>query len=412
MFLNLRVDGWRQFKNVDINFHRRLTVLTGANGAGKTTLLNLIGSHFGWETDFVSTPVHGAKEQGVLKYIAGFWRGQHAVISTGERATVGAITYSDGSQAQLTTPAETGAIYNIHLAHAQHVNGLHIPSHRPVYTYQSVISIPTTPKTREYAFQQYAFVSKSRMRGRPAQQAANFYMKETLLSLAALGYGNQVVARNEEAVQTFEEFTEVLRAVLPPKLGFQRIAVRFPEVVLETRSGDFSLDGVSGGIASILDISWQVFMYAPRDAAFVVTLDEPENHLHPELQRTIVPSLVSAFPHAQFIVATHSPFVVSSVMDSNVYVLDYDAENRIRSTLLDTVNKAGTSNEILRDVLGLSFTMPLWVENRLNHIIEKYERQELNARTFAQLRAEMSEIGLEKLIPETIAQVVERNVPR
>jgi hypothetical protein len=99
-------------------------------------------------------------------------------------------------------------------------------------------------------------------------------------------------------------------------------------------------------------------------------------------------------------------------MDSNVYVLDYDAENRIRSTLLDTVNKAGTSNEILRDVLGLSFTMPLWVENRLNHIIEKYERQELNARTFAQLRAEMSEIGLEKLIPETIAQVVERNVPR
>jgi predicted ATPase len=41
-FNNLRIEGWRQFDNIDIEFHPRLTVLTGANGAGKTTLLRVL----------------------------------------------------------------------------------------------------------------------------------------------------------------------------------------------------------------------------------------------------------------------------------------------------------------------------------------------------------------------------------
>jgi predicted ATPase len=40
-FRSLRIEGWRQFDNVDIELHPRLTVLTGANGAGKTSLLRI-----------------------------------------------------------------------------------------------------------------------------------------------------------------------------------------------------------------------------------------------------------------------------------------------------------------------------------------------------------------------------------
>lgn len=67
--------------------------------------------------------------------------------------------------------------------------------------------------------------------------------------------------------------------------------------------------------------------------------------------------------------ATHNPFIISSVPDSNVYVLDYNLENKVNSKYLDFVNRAGTANEILRDVLGLPFTMPIWAEQRVDAII-------------------------------------------
>jgi len=53
-FLRLQVHDWRQFGSVDLQFHPRLTVLTGANASGKTTLLNLLARHFQWVTQYES----------------------------------------------------------------------------------------------------------------------------------------------------------------------------------------------------------------------------------------------------------------------------------------------------------------------------------------------------------------------
>lgn len=54
----------------------------------------------------------------------------------------------------------------------------------------------------------------------------------------------------------------------------------------------------------------------------VVLIDELGLHLHPKWQRKIVGHLRSAFPKVQFIVATHSPFIVQSIDDSELIPLD------------------------------------------------------------------------------------------
>ncbi len=73
-FRRLKVTGWRQFKLVDVEFHPRLTVLTGANGAGKTTLLGLLGQHFGWPARLVSTPrASGPERSPALSYFSDLW---------------------------------------------------------------------------------------------------------------------------------------------------------------------------------------------------------------------------------------------------------------------------------------------------------------------------------------------------
>ena len=57
----------------------------------------------------------------------------------------------------------------------------------------------------------------------------------------------------------------------------------------------------------------------------IVLIDEVETHLHLALQRKIMPFLTRLFPNIQFIVSTHSPFVVNSIDNAVIY----DLENHI-----------------------------------------------------------------------------------
>jgi predicted ATPase len=419
MFKNLTLFGWRQFRRAEIDFHPRLTVLTGANGAGKTTLLNLVSRHFGWRSQFISTPrLHESKSSSGIFYSTDYWDLDDQAIEDGDKSSaapvgpqrgIGSIAYGSGATTGLSVRTDNaGSSYDVQLANQQQIEGLHIPSHRPTYSYQQVQNIPTVPRRRNEAYKQYLQLLRARYQGEHTQWSPQYYLKETLIALATFGYGNIAVEPDAESVKIFEDFQNVLRRMLPPKLGFRRLVVRVPEVVLETDTGSFSIDAISGGAAAVIELAWQIFMYQPAGTAFVVTLDEPENHLHPELQRRVLADLLAAFPHVQFIVATHSPFIVGSVPYSNVYVLDYDEGGRVSSSLLDTVNRAGSANEILREVLGLDFTMPVWVESELEALVQRYEAMPFTNETVAELRREMSALGLAKLAPQTIARLADQ----
>ena len=65
----------------------------------------------------------------------------------------------------------------------------------------------------------------------------------------------------------------------------------------------------------------------PLHGEAVVLVDEIDLHLHPKWQRDLVPTLSKIFPNVQFIVTTHSPHVLQSMEDVNLYVLRRDAES-------------------------------------------------------------------------------------
>lgn len=62
----------------------------------------------------------------------------------------------------------------------------------------------------------------------------------------------------------------------------------------------------------------------------IVLLDEIDLHLHPSLQRSLVPRLREALPHVQFFVTTHSPLVLSSFDRTELIALDRQAESGVR----------------------------------------------------------------------------------
>lgn len=164
-------------------------------------------------------------------------------------------------------------------------------------------------------------------------------------------------------IKNFEGFRDVLRLMLPPSLGFDDLEVRDYEIVFSCNSGadEFLLETASGGISALIDIAWQIFMFdTDAKEPFAVVIDEVENHLHPSMQRTLLPNLLSAFPHAKFIVTTHSPLIVTSVEDASVYALRYDQSKKVRSYLLDFKTEVKNAVDVLDEVLGVSTTIPPW----------------------------------------------------
>lgn len=427
IFKSLRLSNWRQYRELDVSFHERLTVLTGANGAGKTTVLNLLSRHFGWQGSLVSTP---RRQKGGTTFHPGNWTDDSLAayeewlddegslgteppappVSSGPEQEIGALTYANDVLARLTVPPTVGASFNVNIHDQREQKGLHIPSHRPIFSYQTVENIPTVPRRRDQAFSTYMEIVRARHYGQHHQRTPNYFMKETLIALAAFGHGNAVIERDLDSLAVFTGFEDVLKTILPPSLGFTRLAVRLPEVVLVTRSGDFSLDAVSGGISSLVDLAWQVFMYAPPETPFAVTIDEPENHLHPELQRTVLSSFIRAFPHVQFICATHSPFIVTAVPDANTYALRYGADHHVRSELLSAIDRSGSSNEVLRDVLGLPSSSPTWVETKLSEIQNQLSANDLTPELLTELRESLTAVGLERFVPLALAQLAERQM--
>ena len=54
----------------------------------------------------------------------------------------------------------------------------------------------------------------------------------------------------------------------------------------------------------------------------IVLIDEIETHLHVALQKEIVPILTELFPNIQFVLTTHSPFILNSTPNAVIYDLE------------------------------------------------------------------------------------------
>ena len=405
MFAQIDLHRWRQFEQVSIELDSHMTVLTGENGTGKTTILTVLSKHFGWNLQMISTPLSLSKRR-IKKMWSDVWSMMESDLTVEHGSLeVGMIRYRDGQECKLMAPPQVDkAQYNLTYQNQQGVLGLHIPSHGPNITYQRVDHIPTDPKTSQQQYQQYQnLLQQLYIGGRAENPGAT--LKQSLIALAVFGYGNQAVVPNPEYQRMFERFQEILSILLPRKIGFRDLEIRMPDIVFKTDSGDFSLDAASGGIGALVGLAWQVFMYGADQQSYVVTIDEPETHLHPSMQRELLPNLFRAFPNVQFIIATHSPFIAASSPDAKVYALVYNESQRVHSQLLEAADLAGSANETLREILGVPMSFPVWVEDRLDEIVKRYRSGPITVERLRQLKADLASAGLEGLLPSTIERL-------
>mgnify|MGYP003603823207 CR=1 FL=1 len=96
---------------------------------------------------------------------------------------------------------------------------------------------------------------------------------------------------------------------------------------------DISLDKLSSGnlylITRMISLVRQIYAICAtngipikkyKEIGGVLLIDEAENHLHPKWQKLFLKNILDIFPNIQIILTTHSPFIVSSIKDSRIYV--------------------------------------------------------------------------------------------
>ncbi|MDE1468456.1 AAA family ATPase [Aurantiacibacter sp. D1-12] len=404
-FANLRIENWRQFKSIDIAFHKRLTIVTGTNGAGKTTILNTLSRALGWQ-------IHMLFSNYEDREIRKNWHGDGESEFDFSVEPAGHISFDDGTVMDLNIP-RSGAVLQTFGA-LRGADGVYITSHRPFFSYSPVNDIPTQVGDAHRILNEYT--NRSKRIFQPVQtqevikasQNPSHKLKETLIAAATFGEGNSTVAPDESLKEIFDGFGEIMRFLLPDEIGFQRLMVRIPEIYVVSKSGVFPLESTSGGMSAIIDLAWQIFLASKAFHNFVVLIDEPENHLHPALQKRLLNDLVRAFPKVQFIVATHSPLMITSVEDSVVYALRPNEDRTISGQEIDFFNKSASATETLDRVLGVDGSTPQWASRKLNEIVERYLPRLDEPNVLQEMKNVLIEEGLSGDFTKVISKLSER----
>lgn len=150
----------------------------------------------------------------------------------------------------------------------------------------------------------------------------------------ALARNSNKKEKADEIAKWFEKLEELLKKVFDDesvKILFDEDTFRFQ--ISQQGKELFDFNTLSRGYQAILDVVLDIIMrmvsQTKRSFDFllpgIVLIDEIDAHLHLELQKNIMPLLTTIFPNIQFIVTSHSPFVLNSLENMVIY----DLENNV-----------------------------------------------------------------------------------
>ncbi|MDR2359401.1 MAG: ATP-binding protein [Prevotellaceae bacterium] len=137
---------------------------------------------------------------------------------------------------------------------------------------------------------------------------------------------NQALADHIE--QWFVDFEKNLKILFEdPHVALKFDPDNFKFSICQPNKPPYTFQTLSAGYRAIFDIYAELIMRTeyfkvmPKELTGVVLIDEIDSHLHVSLQRLILPFFTESFPKIQFIVTTHSPFVLISTPDTIVFDL-------------------------------------------------------------------------------------------
>lgn len=183
----------------------------------------------------------------------------------------------------------------------------------------------------------------------------------------------EALARNKNKTEKADEIHAwfvKLEQLLKQIFDDETVELEFDEDTFEFRilqhgKEPFDFNTLSSGYQAVLDIILDIIMrmqnQTQRSFDFnlsgIVLIDEIETHLHLELQKSIMPFLTTIFPNIQFIVTSHSPFILNSIRNVVIYDLEKNllVENGLDNVPYDGIVEGYFGADKLSDTLKQKF---------------------------------------------------------
>ena len=170
---------------------------------------------------------------------------------------------------------------------------------------------------------------------------------------------------NTSAARRLEKVRELICGNVFPEISdfkFESSDEMHNYVLFLTKDGWFRYTQLGYGYQSML--SWVIDLCKrmfekypdsdnPLQESAVVLIDEIDLHLHPKWQRDIIAIISNVFRNVQFIVTTHSPLVIQSMNEVNLYVLRRQGEKLTAERSPITNFSGWTVEEILRETMKM-----------------------------------------------------------
>jgi len=178
-------------------------------------------------------------------------------------------------------------------------------------------------------------------------------------------------ANKMEVVKNIDDWFAIFERFLKQVFEDENLLLEFDSenfnfnLVIQKRE-KFDLNTLSDGYSAIMNIVTELILRMEKTSSKnynlqgIVLIDEPETHLHIEMQKQVIPLLSTFFPNVQFIVATHSPFIINSVKGAVVY----DLETGVR-----TENLSKMPIENVSEYLKMTKTEVQQIENEIDEFV-------------------------------------------
>ena len=309
---NIHINKVRHLKDINISLEKDAyphLMITGKNGSGKTSMLNAMAEYI---EEFVKETNKGIIQ--TLKKEEEY--DPDNILAIEEQLNIREKIYREILE-KLSITFE-----NLNTLKQKYQDGNFIiafyEAHRTIKKLQEPIN-PTKPELQD----------KWGIKQTSTQEFLNFL--SDLKIQEALARNEKLERDANQIREWFVNFEKLLGEIFQDKDLQLHFNYKDYSFKILTKGKEFKFTELSDGFAAVLDIVVDLILKMQHknqltrayECEGIVLVDEIETHLHLELQKVIMPLLTEIFPNIQFIVTTHSPFVLSSLSNAVAFDLEH-----------------------------------------------------------------------------------------
>jgi len=173
--------------------------------------------------------------------------------------------------------------------------------------------------------------------------------------------------------------------------GFSKDEKTMP--IFENSAGEeFNINDLSSGEKQLFLRTLSIKMLEPNNS--IILIDEPELSLHPKWQQRIIEVYKKIGENNQIIVATHSPHILGSVSNENIFILYRNINGKIEAKTGDELDSSYGQpvEKILKDIMGLKSVRTPKIDRDIQELRKLVDEDKYDTKEFKEKYNNLLEI--------------------